>query len=344
LNYYLIIVNILITGGAGFIGSNFTRYWVEKYPNDSVVVLDALTYAGNLPNLDDIKEKITFYKADIIDLDKCEEILSQHSIDVIVNFAAESHNSLAILDPARFFRTNVLGTQSLCEAARRVGVERFHHISTCEVYGDLDLDSDEMFSETSPYRPRTPYNASKAGGDHVVRSYGETFNLPISITNCCNNYGQYQFPEKVIPVFTTKAMNDQTIPLYASTQNKREWLHVLDHCSAIDLVLKKGSVGETYHVGSGREASIVEIADRVLEALGKPESYKTIVPDRPGHDRRYLLDSSKIRDQLGWKPQYEFETGLKETVEWYVNNRQWWEPLLDRAPVAEDTAWNSAAR
>ncbi len=337
-------MNILITGGAGFIGSNFTRYWVEKYPNDSVVVLDALTYAGNLPNLDDIKEKITFYKADIIDLDKCEEILSQHSIDVIVNFAAESHNSLAILDPARFFRTNVLGTQSLCEAARRVGVERFHHISTCEVYGDLDLDSDEMFSETSPYRPRTPYNASKAGGDHVVRSYGETFNLPISITNCCNNYGQYQFPEKVIPVFTTKAMNDQTIPLYASTQNKREWLHVLDHCSAIDLVLKKGSVGETYHVGSGREASIVEIADRVLEALGKPESYKTIVPDRPGHDRRYLLDSSKIRDQLGWKPQYEFETGLKETVEWYVNNRQWWEPLLDRAPVAEDTAWNSAAR
>ncbi len=337
-------MNILITGGAGFIGSNFTRYWVEKYPNDSVVVLDALTYAGNLPNLDDIIEKITFYKADIIDLDKCEEILSQHSIDVIVNFAAESHNSLAILDPARFFRTNVLGTQSLCEAARRVGVERFHHISTCEVYGDLDLDSDEMFSETSPYRPRTPYNASKAGGDHVVRSYGETFNLPISITNCCNNYGQYQFPEKVIPVFTTKAMNDQTIPLYASTQNKREWLHVLDHCSAIDLVLKKGSVGETYHVGSGREASIVEIADRVLEALGKPESYKTIVPDRPGHDRRYLLDSSKIRDQLGWKPQYEFETGLKETVEWYVNNRQWWEPLLDRAPVAEDTAWNSATR
>jgi dTDP-glucose 4,6-dehydratase len=337
-------MNLLITGGAGFIGSNFARYWVENYPNDKVVVLDALTYAGNLPNLDDVSDKIKFQQADIIDLDKCEEIISQNSIDVIVNFAAESHNSLAILDPARFFRTNVLGTQSLCEAARRVGVDRFHHVSTCEVYGDLDLDSDEMFSETSPYRPRTPYNASKAGADHAVRAYFETFNLPITITNCCNNYGPYQFPEKVIPVFTTKAMNDQPIPLYASTQNKREWLHVLDHCKAIDLVLKNGIVGETYHVGSGREASIIEIADRVLETLGKPESLKTIVPDRPGHDRRYLLDSNKIRTQLGWEPEFKFEDGLKDTVNWYVDNRSWWEPLLDRAPVAEDTAWNRAGK
>ncbi len=337
-------MNILITGGAGFIGSNFARYWVENYPSDNVVVLDALTYAGNLPNLDDISQSITFVQADIIDLDKCEEILSQNSIDVVVNFAAESHNSLAILDPARFFRTNVLGTQALCEASRRVGVERFHHVSTCEVYGDLDLDSDEMFSETSPYRPRTPYNASKAGADHAVRAYYETFSLPITITNCCNNYGPYQFPEKVIPVFATKAMNDQPIPLYASTQNKREWLHVLDHCKAIDLVLKDGAVGETYHVGSGREASIVEIADRVLEALGKPDTLKTIVPDRPGHDRRYLLDSTKIRSQLGWKPSYDFDSGLKETVQWYVDNRSWWEPLLDRAPVAEDTAWSKAGK
>ncbi len=337
-------MNILITGGAGFIGSNFARYWVENYPSDNIVVLDVLTYAGNLPNLDDISQGITFVQADIIDLDKCEEILSQNSIDVVVNFAAESHNSLAILDPARFFRTNVLGTQALCEASRRVGVERFHHVSTCEVYGDLDLDSDEMFSETSPYRPRTPYNASKAGADHAVRAYYETFSLPITITNCCNNYGPYQFPEKVIPVFATKAMNDQPIPLYASTQNKREWLHVLDHCKAIDLVLKDGVVGETYHVGSGREASIVEIADRVLEALGKPDTLKTIVPDRPGHDRRYLLDSTKIRSELGWKPSYDFDNGLKETVQWYVDNRSWWEPLLDRAPVAEDTAWSKAGK
>ncbi len=333
-------MNILITGAAGFIGSNFVRYWIKQHPNDNVVALDALTYAGNRPNLEDCEGKMTFVQGDIGDLDLCEELLSTHQINVVVNFAAESHNSLAIIDPGRFFRTNVLGTQMLCEASRRVGVDRFHHISTCEVYGDLDLDSKEMFNENSPYRPRTPYNAAKAGGDHAVRAYYETFGLPITITNCSNNYGPFQFPEKVIPVFTTKAMNDQSIPLYASTQNKREWIHVDDHCSAIDAVLNRGVVGETYHVGTGREASITEIADRVLGALGKPESLKTIVPDRPGHDRRYLLDSSKIRRQLGWEPSISFEQGLEETVKWYVNNREWWEPLLERAPVSEDSAWS----
>ncbi|NNN21323.1 MAG: dTDP-glucose 4,6-dehydratase [Acidimicrobiales bacterium] len=333
-------MNILITGAAGFIGSNFVRYWIKHYPNDNVVALDALTYAGNRPSLLDCEGKMTFAQGDIGDLDLCEELLSTHQINVVVNFAAESHNSLAIIDPGRFFRTNVLGTQMLCEAARRVGVDRFHHISTCEVYGDLDLDSKEMFTESSPYRPRTPYNAAKAGGDHAVRAYYETFGLPITITNCSNNYGPFQFPEKVIPVFTTKAMNDQPIPLYASTQNKREWIHVDDHCSAIDAVLTRGVEGETYHVGTGREASITEIADKVLGALGKPESLKTIVPDRPGHDRRYLLDSTKIRHQLGWEPSIPFEQGLEDTVKWYANNREWWEPLLERAPVSEDSAWS----
>jgi dTDP-glucose 4,6-dehydratase len=235
-------------------------------------------------------------------------------------------------------RTNALGTQVLCDAARRVGVERFHHVSTCEVYGDLALDDPNAFTEESPYRPRTPYNASKAAADHIVRAYHETFDLPITITNCSNNYGPFQFPEKVIPLFTTRALNDEVLPLYESTANRREWLHVDDHCRAIDLVLTGGRVGETYNVGSGVEASIVEIADLVLDGLGKPASLKTIVPDRPGHDRRYLLDSSKLRAELGWAPEVGFDDGVRDTVAWYAANRAWWEPLRDRAPVVED-AW-----
>jgi dTDP-glucose 4,6-dehydratase len=217
-------------------------------------------------------------------------------------------------------------------------VHRFHHVSTCEVYGDLPLDSDETFTEETPYRPRTPYNASKAAADHYVRAYHETFELPVSITNCSNNYGPFQFPEKVIPLFVTNALDDKPLPMYASTQNRREWLHVRDHCRAIELVLQSDSAGETYNVGSGIEASIEEIADRVLELTGKPESLKTIVPDRPGHDRRYLLDSSKLRRELGWEPEIAWEDGLRETVDWYASNRDWWEPLKDRAPV-EETAW-----
>ena len=247
-------------------------------------------------------DEIAFVEGDIRDFDAAEAALKEYGIDTIVNFAAESHNSLAVLDPGRFFSTNVIGTQTMLEAARRSGVGRFHHISTCEVYGDLALDSDESFNEECPYRPRTPYNASKAGSDHAVRAYSETYELPVTITNCANNYGPYQFPEKVIPVFTTRALADQVLPLYASTQNKREWLHVDDHCRAIEAVLLRGRIGETYHVGSGIEASIEEIADAVLAALGKPQSLKTIVPDRPGHDRRYLLDTTKIRTELGWEP------------------------------------------
>jgi dTDP-glucose 4,6-dehydratase len=334
-------MRLLVTGGAGFIGSNFVRYWVERHPDDLVVAYDALTYAGNQANLDDVKDRVPFVHGDICDLDYAQQTIKDYAIDTVVNFAAESHNSLAILDPARFFTTNVLGTQSILEAARRNDVARFHHISTCEVYGDMDLDDPGAFTEESPYRPRTPYNAAKAGGDHAVRAYYETFELPITITNCSNNYGPYQFPEKVIPVFTTKAMDDQPIPLYASTQNRREWLHVLDHCAAIEMVLQRGRIGETYHVGSGIEKSIEQIADSVLAALGKPSSLKTIVPDRPGHDRRYLLDITKIRTELGWTPTISFEDGIASTVAWYAEHRSWWEPLRDRAPVVEEE-WGKA--
>jgi dTDP-glucose 4,6-dehydratase len=333
-------VRLLVTGAAGFIGSNLVHYWRREHPADAVVAFDLLTYAGIRGNLPD---DVPFVHGDIGDSSVTSSALREHAIDTIVNFAAESHNSLAIVDPGRFFRTNVLGTQTLLESARQVGIERFHHVSTCEVYGDLALDSDELFSEESPYRPRTPYNASKAGADHAVRAYHETFNVPITITNCANNYGPYQFPEKVIPLFVTNALDDRELPLYASTQNRREWLHVIDHCRAIELVLQRGRVGETYNVGSGVERSVEQIADTVLSLLGKPQSLKTIVPDRPGHDRRYLLDSSKLRRELGWAPSITFEDGLKQTVDWYRANRAWWEPLKVAAPVQE-TAWAATAR
>jgi dTDP-glucose 4,6-dehydratase len=328
---------MLVTGAAGFIGSNFIRYWRERHADDHVVAYDALTYAGNRENLADVD--VPFVEGDIADGELAAGTLRDEQIDVIVNFAAESHNSYAIVNPGAFFRTNVIGTQTLLEAARQVGIERFHHVSTCEVYGDLPLDSDEKFTEETPYRPRTPYNASKAGADHAVRAYHETYGLPVTITNCSNNYGPYQFPEKVIPLFTTNALDDEPLPLYASTAHKREWLHVLDHCRAIELVLVRGRVGETYNVGSGVEKTIAEIADAVLTALDKPESLKTVVPDRPGHDRRYLLDSSKLRSELGWRDEIGFDDGLVETVRWYADNRAWWEPLKGRAPVVEYSAW-----
>ena len=332
-------MRLLVTGAAGFIGSNFVRWWIGRRPDDHVVALDLLTYAGDRRNLAGLEEVVPFVEGNIADLELGKRVLGEQRIEVVVNFAAESHNSLAVVDPGRFFRTNVLGTQALLEASRRAGVERFHHVSTCEVYGDLALDSDEAFTEESPYRPRTPYNASKAGGDHAVRAYHETYGLPVTITNCSNNYGPRQFPEKVIPLFTTNALDDRELPLYASTQNRREWLHVSDHCRAIELVLERGRDGETYNVGSGVERSVEEIADRVLELTGKPEALKTIVPDRPGHDRRYLLDSSKLRRELGWEPEVGFEEGLRATVEWYRENRAWWEPLRERAPVQETAAW-----
>ncbi len=328
-------MNLLVTGGAGFIGANLVRHWVAAHPDDRVVVLDALTYAGNRANLDPVADRVTFVEGDIGDPRLTSRLLETERIDVVVNVAAESHNSLAVLDPGRFFRTNVLGTQTLLEAARRVGVRRFHHVSTCEVYGELALDAPGAFAEDAPYRPRTPYSASKAAADHAVRAYGETYDLPVTISNCANNYGPLQFPEKVIPLFATRALADQSLPLYASTDHRREWIHVLDHCRAIELVVRDGRVGETYNVGTGDEASIGQLATLVLDELSKPPSLRTIVPDRPGHDQRYLLDSAKIRRELGWQPQIAFEEGVRATIRWYGENSDWWTPLLDRAPVTE---------
>jgi dTDP-glucose 4,6-dehydratase len=333
-------MHLLVTGAAGFIGSNFVRFWVGEHPDDHVVALDLLTYAGNRGNLADVEDRIRFVEGDIGDAELVGKLFPEEQINVVVNFAAESHNSLAVVDPARFLRTNVMGTQTLLEAARNHGVDRFHHISTCEVYGDLALDDPGAFTETSPYRPRTPYNASKAAADHVVRAYHETFEVPVTISNCCNNYGPYQFPEKVLPLFTTNALDDRPLPLYTSTEHKREWLHVLDHCRAVERILLDGVVGETYNVGSGVEASIADLAELVLSTLGKSASLKEIVPDRPGHDRRYLLDSAKIERELGWSPEHGFDDGVRDTITWYEQNRAWWEPLRDRAPV-EETAWTA---
>jgi len=336
-------VNLLVTGGAGFIGSNFVRYWLERYPEDRVLNLDLLTYAGNLESLRDVEaahgDRYAFVRGDIGNVDLVEHLLTEHRVDAVVNFAAESHNSRAVLDPAAFFRTNVLGTQGLMEACRRAQTPRVHHVSTCEVFGDLDLDSPDAFAEDYPYRPRTPYNAAKAGGDFVVRSYHETWHLPATISTCANNYGPYQFPEKLIPLFTTNAMEDRPLPLYRSSQNRREWLFVTDHCRAIDLILRRGRLGELYNIGSGVEKSVEEITDTILALLGKPESLKTYVPDRPGHDRRYLLNSGKIRAELGWEEEIGFEEGMRRTIAWYRENEAWWRPLQERLAVRE-SAWS----
>lgn len=327
--------NLLITGGAGFIGSNFTWYMLETHLDYKIVNLDLLTYAGNLENLKGLEDNpnYKFVQGDIGDLEKNINLLRDEKIDAIVNFAAESHNGRAMVEPDIFVKTNVLGTQMLLEAARIVGVKRFHHISTCEVFGDLALDEERSFKENDPYLPKTPYNASKAGANHEVMAYYHTFKLPVTISHCANNYGPYQFPEKVIPRFITNALCDKELPLFKSSQNRREWLHTRDHCKAIDLILQRGEIGEAYNIGSGVEKSIEQIADAVLTRLGKSSALKTYVEDRPGHDRRYLLDITKIERELGWKPEIEFEIGLDEVVDWYVKNEWWWKPLLGKGFV-----------
>ena len=342
-------VKLLVTGGAGFIGSNFVRYWLDRHPDDSVVNYDALTYAGDQASLSDVEQsagkRYAFVHGDVADATAVRSAIEEHRPDTIVNFAAESHNSRAVLDPGSFVRTNVLGTQILLEAAREARISRFHQVSTCEVYGDLALDSSERFFEDSPYRPRTPYNASKAAADLIVRAFHATYALPVTISICSNNYGPYQFPEKVIPLFTTNALEDRPLPLYRHSENRREWLHVEDQCRAIELVLVDGRIGETYNVGSGDERSIEEIADAVLVETGKPASLKTYVEDRPGHDRRYLLDHGKIRRELGWEPQIPFERGLRETVEWYRMNASWWRAKRDGTLGGPDESrWGTAAR
>lgn len=328
-------MKLLVTGGAGFIGSNFIRYILKEYPDYHVVNLDALTYAGNLENLKDIENnpRYKFAKGDIGDLENNKKLLKEEKIDVIVNFAAESHNGRAMVEPDIFVKTNVLGTQMLLEAAKESGIQRFHHISTCEVFGDLALDENKRFKENDPYLPKTPYNASKAGANHEVMAYFHTFKLPITISHCSNNYGRYQFPEKVIPRFIANALDNKELPLFKSSLNKREWLHAEDHCRAIDLIIHKGKIGEAYNIGSGVEKSIEDIAEAVLKRLNKPESLKTYIEDRPGHDRRYLLDTTKIQEELGWKPEIDFEKGMDEVVKWYKNNESWWRPLLGKGFV-----------
>ena len=320
---------VLVTGGAGFIGSSFVRHMLRVHDDVEVINYDKLTYAGNLENLREIEgdPRYRFVRADIGDLDAALAALK--GVDTVVNFAAESHNDRAILDPAAFVRPNVLGTQTFLEAARRAGVGRFHHISTCEVFGDLALDEDRAFLEDDAYAPRTPYNASKASANHVVMAYHHTFKLPVTISHCCNNYGPYQFPEKLIPLFATNAMEDKPLPLMKSSQNRREWIHCDDHSAAVDVILQKGRIGQAYNIGTGVEKSVEEITGVILGVLGKPASLKTYVADRAGHDRRYLLDMTKIRCELGWKPAIGFEQGIRRTVEWYRDNPEWWKRVKD---------------
>jgi dTDP-glucose 4,6-dehydratase len=319
-------MKVLVTGGAGFIGSNFVLYMLNKYPDYQVINLDALTYAGNLENLSSIQNnpRYTFVKGDITDRQLVNDLFEK-GVDVVVHFAAESHVDRSILEPDIFVRTNVLGTQVLLDAAKKYGVKKFVHVSTDEVYGTLGETG--LFTETTPLAPNSPYSASKAGSDLLVRAYHETFGLPVNITRCSNNYGPYQFPEKLIPLVIANALNDKSLPVYGDGLNIRDWLYVEDHCSAIDLVLHKGVNGEVYNIGGNNERTNIQIVKTILAELGKPESLIQFVQDRPGHDRRYGIDATKIRTELGWVPKHNFETGIKETIRWYLENQEWWKRI-----------------
>ncbi|ASR45687.1 dTDP-glucose 4,6-dehydratase [Paenibacillus peoriae] len=316
-------MKLLVTGGAGFIGSNFVLYMLKQHPDYEIVNIDALTYAGNLENLKSIENhpNHTFVKADITDAQAIDQLMQQ-GIDVVVNFAAESHVDRSILEPEVFVKTNVFGTQVLLDAAKKYNVTKFVQVSTDEVYGSLGETG--LFTEETPLQPNSPYSASKAGGDLLVRAYHETFGLPVNITRCSNNYGPYQFPEKLIPLMISRALSDQQLPVYGDGLNIRDWLYVEDHCSAIDLVIHQGKLGEVYNIGGNNERTNVHIVKTVLEELGKPESLISYVQDRPGHDRRYGIDPTKTMNELGWKPKHSFETGIKETIRWYLDNKEWW--------------------
>ncbi|UNK18014.1 dTDP-glucose 4,6-dehydratase [Paenibacillus sp. N3/727] len=316
-------MKLLVTGGAGFIGSNFILYMMQQHPSYHIINMDALTYAGNLENLKSIENNpnYTFVKADIADKQAVDQVFQQ-GIDVVVNFAAESHVDRSILEPEVFVNTNVLGTQVLLDAAKKYGVTKFVQVSTDEVYGSLGETG--LFSETTPLAPNSPYSASKAGGDLLVRAYHETFGLPVNITRCSNNYGPYQFPEKLIPLMISRALNDDALPIYGDGLNIRDWLYVEDHCSAIDLVIHQGRNGEVYNIGGNNERTNIHIVKTILEQLGKPESHISFVEDRLGHDRRYAIDPTKIMKELGWEPKYNFETGIQETIQWYLDNKDWW--------------------
>ena len=322
---------ILVTGGAGFIGGNFVHYMVDKYPNYMIVNLDALTYAGNLETCQPVEGKpnYKFVKGDITDRKFIFDLFEKEKFDIIVNFAAESHVDRSVTDPEIFIKTNVLGTQVLMDAARSFGVERYHQVSTDEVYGDLPLDRPDLFfTEETPLHTSSPYSASKASADLLVLAYHRTFRLPITISRCSNNYGPYHFPEKLIPLMISRALNDEALPVYGNGENIRDWLHVYDHCVAIDLILHKGKVGEVYNVGGHNERTNLDVVKTILKVLNKPESLITYVKDRPGHDLRYAIDPTKLETELGWKPTYNFDTGIKQTIQWYLDHKQWWEHII----------------
>lgn len=312
---------ILVTGGAGFIASNFIRYMVNKYGEYEIINLDALTYCGNLENLKDIenKDNYSFVKGDITDKGIVDDLVKD--CDYVINFAAETHVDRSIDEPEIFIKSNVLGTQVLLNAAKRQGVEKYIQISTDEVYGSLGKEG--YFTETTPLQPNSPYSASKASGDLIVRAYNRTYDLPINITRCSNNYGPYQFPEKLIPLMISNALENKKLPIYGDGKNVRDWLHVQDHCAAIDLVLHEGEIGEIYNIGGNNERQNIEIVKLILDELDRDESLIEYVTDRLGHDRRYAIDSSKIQNELGWKPSYTFEKGIRETIAWYLDNQDW---------------------
>ena len=324
-------MKMLITGGAGFIGANFCEYELERHPEDQFLCLDALTYAGNLASLQKVLDapNFTFVRGDIADRECVNSLFEREKPDIVVNFAAETHVDRSVTDPEVFLRTNILGTQALMDACRSYGVGRFHQVSTDEVYGDLPLDRPDLFfTEETPLHTSSPYSASKASADLIVLAYARTFRLPVSITRCSNNYGPYQFPEKLIPLMISRALADQSLPVYSKGENIRDWLFVGDHCAAIDLVARKGREGEVYNVGGHNERRNIDVVKTILCELNKPESLITYVTDRPGHDRRYAIDPAKIHRELGWLPTTAFDDGIRDTVRWYVEHRKWWEDIL----------------
>ncbi|MGZ0874776.1 dTDP-glucose 4,6-dehydratase [Priestia megaterium] len=320
---------ILVTGGSGFIGGNFVQYMVNKYPDYDIYNLDLLTYAGDLTKHREIEEKDNYWfiKADIADREEIIPLFTSKKFDYVVHFAAESHVDRSITEPEIFIRTNVLGTQVLLDAAKLVNVKKFVHVSTDEVYGELDFDPNIFFTEDTPLQPNSPYSASKASSDLLVRSYSETYGLPVNITRCSNNYGPYHFPEKLIPLTISRVLNDQKVPVYGDGKNIRDWLHVIDHCSAIDLVLHEGENGEVYNVGGHNERNNLEVVKTILHTLNKSEDLIEFVEDRLGHDKRYAIDPTKL-EKLGWKPKYNFDTGIAQTIQWYLDNKEWWEQII----------------
>ena len=323
-------MKFLITGGAGFIGSNYLHYVTEKYPEDKFVCLDALTYAGNYNNIKMLegKENFKFVKGDITDRDFVDKLFNDEQFDIVINFAAESHVDNSIKNPGIFLTTNIIGTQVLMDASLKYGVKRYHQVSTDEVYGDLPLDRpDLLFTEETPIHTSSPYSSSKAGADLLVAAYHRTFGLPITISRCSNNYGPYQFPEKLIPVVISKALKDEPIPVYGKGENVRDWIHVHDHNIGVDLIVRNGKIGEVYNLGGHSERTNLELVKLILKQLGKPESLITYVTDRPGHDLRYAIDSTKVERELNWNRTYTFDTGIKETIDWYVNNTDWIEDI-----------------